>query len=220
MADSAIDNDVLFKSVCYGFFSELVASAPGEPPSPGVLGTARFVVPKLMRKRPPQRVNASEDLATVMQALEVLEPTPAEVSLAADLQLAAQQQALALHVGECQLVAILYSRNLRFLLTGDRAAIEGIARLAAPAQIDVTVLRGKLICFEQAIRLLVATRGAGWVRAAICAEREVDTALRICFSCSSPEVGEDSWLEGLENHIQSLRQVAGELLLVDAREVT
>ena len=91
-------------------------------------------------------------------------------------------------------------------------AIGGVLALA---------VRGSLVaadaqlreCFEQAIRYLIANMSAVAVRAYICAEPGVDTALRLCFSCSAPEVDQSSWLEGLESQISHLRAASGALLV-------
>jgi hypothetical protein len=214
MAEAAIDNDVLLKSVCYGFFAPLIAAMPAGAHAPGLLGTARFVLPKLLRKRPPRRlVQAQVELDQALQTFEVLEPTDAESALAAQLEFEAQRQALPVHAGECLLVAIVLTRNLQWLLTGDRAAIEGLGRMVFPAGLDSTLLHGRIACFEQAICRLMSARGAAAIRMAICAEREVDTNLRACFSCASPEVGEASWREGLDSHIRHLRALSGALLI-------
>lgn len=214
MADRAIDNDVLFKSVCYGFFEPLVAAIPHGPHAPGILGTARFVLPKLLRKRPPQRLEqAQAELAAALASLEALEPTQAESALAAELEFEAQRQASPVHAGECLLIAIVLGRNLRWLLTGDRSALGGLARLRFPAGVDPAGLHGRVMCLEQAICALMVVHGAMPVRTAICAEREVDANLRACFSCASPEVGESSWREGLASHIRKLREEAGAFLV-------
>jgi hypothetical protein len=214
MADSAIDLDVIFKSVCYGFFTELLAAIPHGPYAVGTLGTARFVLLNLLRKRAPHRIDAARaDLVEALRTLETLEPSDAESALAADLEYAAQRQALPMHSGECQLIAMLFIRDLHHLLTGDRSAIDAMAKLAPPGGIDKGQLAGKFICFEQAVRFMVALHGAVWVRAAVCAERDVDTALRVCFSCASPEVEEASWMEGLDSQIDSLRHATGALLI-------
>lgn len=214
MAEAAIDNDVLFKSVCYGFFAPLIAAMPTGAHAPGVLGTARFVLPKLLRKRPPRRLDqAQTELNEALQTLEALEPTDAESALAAQLEFEAQRQALPVHAGECLLIAMMLIRDLRWLLTGDRAAIEGLGSLAFPAGTDPAPLHGRIVCFEQAIMRLMTAQGAASVRTAICAEREVDANLRACFSCASPEVGETSWREGLDSHIGALRHGAGALLM-------
>lgn len=213
MADAAIDNDVVLKGVSYGFLTELLAAIPGGPYTHGILGTARFVLPKALRKRPPTRIAAAAaELNAALVALETLEPTEEEAILAAELEYEAQRQALSLHAGECQLVAMLVSRELRHLLTGDRNAIAALGTMALPASFDSAKLAAKFICFEQVMRHMVNERGALTVKTAICAERDVDTAMRVCFSCSSPEVGEASWLAGLDSHIAELRTASGDLL--------
>src|SRR3546814_17150502 len=101
MAEAAIDNDVLLKSVCYGFFAPLIAAMPLGAQAAGLLGTARFVLPKLLRKRPPRRlVQAQVELTQALQTLEVIEPTDAESAPAAPLEFAAQCKALPVHGGE------------------------------------------------------------------------------------------------------------------------
>ncbi len=214
MADAAIDNDVVFKAACYGLLEALLAALPGAPYTHGVLGTARFVLPKLLRKRPPIRAaEASVDLERALATLETLEPTAEEVTLSAALEFEAQLQNLGLHAGECLLCAILWQRGLRHLLTGDKVAIEALSAMTPPVGVDPAAFHGKLICLEQAMLwLLQATTEPATIRATVCAERDVDPAMRVCFSCASPEVGITSWVEGLSSHVTSLRNVAGPLL--------
>lgn len=213
MANAALDNDVLLKSACYGFFRELVESVPGAPHSPGILGTAKFVLPRALRKRPPTSLdNAQAELQKLLDELETLEPTVDEVAIAAELEHHAQTLELPMHVGECQLIAIVLARGLRFLLTGDRSALQAAATLNRAAAFDLEPLNGKLICFEQAVYFLAKSQGASWVRDLVCTEVGVDTALRLCFSCSSSDVPEQSWLEGLESYVSALRETTGALL--------
>ncbi|WP_243040096.1 hypothetical protein [Dyella sedimenti] len=213
MANAAIDNDVILKGVCYGFLGILLGSLPDGPFNYGILGTARFVLPKALKKRPPKRFDvAKADLKKVLAEFETLEPTDTEAALAADLEFEAQRQGLPVHAGECQLIAMLALRNLDHVLTGDRNAIKALATLTLPVSIEHRSLEGKFICFEQAILHLIAAHGAARVREAICAERDVDTSMRLCFSCSSPEVPQSSWISGINSHVADLRSVAGPLL--------
>lgn len=215
MADAAIDNDVLLKGVSYGFLAELLEAIPGAPHAYGMLGSAKFVLHNLLKKRPPHRAaEAKLDLETALATLEVLEPTDQEAALAAQLEFEAQRQGQSMHAGECQLVAMLVCRDLKHVLTGDRKAICAIQPLSQPVGIAAAKLAGRFICFEQAIRHLVIAIGAVPVKTAVCAEREVDVAMRVCFSCASPEVGEASWLAGLDSHIAELRVASGPLLAV------
>lgn len=213
MTDCLIDNDVVLKSVSYGFLDELIAGLPAGPHVPGLLGTARFVLPKrLQRHVPKQYEQAREALSRVLAVLEAVEPSDAEAALAATLEYEAQRQAVAVDAGECQLIAILISRGYHWLLTGDKRALAGLAAMALPSEISIDSLAGKFMCFEQAILHLVAAQGGAWVRRAICDEPDVDTAMRLCFSCTSPEVTEASWKEGLNSQVRSLRNDCGSLL--------
>ncbi|HUV69869.1 MAG TPA: hypothetical protein VMW15_09430 [Terracidiphilus sp.] len=213
MAEAAVDNDVILKGVSYGFLTELLAAIPEAPHAYGILGTAKFVLRKALQKRPPRRAEATKaELEAALTVLEILEPTEQETALAAQLEFEAQQHAVPMHVGECQLVAMLVTREFHHILTGDRKAIAALASIALPAGIDPARLTARFICFEQAVRHLVVAQGAVLVKTAICAEREVDSAMRVCFSCASPEVDEASWLAGLDNHIADLRAASGGLL--------
>lgn len=213
MTDCVIDNDVVLKCVCYGFFDALVVGLPNGPHVPGLLGTARFVLPRLLRRRQPRRFEQAQlELSGLLTRLESLEPSDTETKLAAKLEYEAQRQAIPADVGECQLVAILVSRGYRWLLSGDKRALAGLAAMTLPTEIPREALVGKLMCFEQAVLCLVAAKGGKWVRNAICNERDVDTSMRICFSCTSPEVGEESWNEGLSSEVKNLRVTCGDLL--------
>lgn len=214
MTDCVIDNDVLLKSVSYGFFGELLAALPDGPHSPGLLGTARFVLPKRLQRRPPKRYEqARKDLSAILATLEAVEPSETEAELAATLEYEAQLQAVAVDAGECQLIAIMISRGYHWLLTGDKRALAGLAVMVLPSELSSKNLAARFMCFEQAILHLVAAHGGAWVRRSICEEPDVDTAMRICFSCTSPEVTDASWKEGLDSQVRNLRSECGDLLL-------
>jgi len=213
MTDAVIDNDIILKGVSYGFLDDLLAALPDGPFSYGALGTARFVLPKALKKRPPLRAEAAmAELTAALASLETLEPNDQEMALAAELEYEALRQTKPMHTGECQLVAILVVRALHHVLTGDRNAIAALGTMGLPSSLNPADLDGKFICFEQAIRHLMHAQGAATVKASVCAEREVDTAMRVCFSCASPEVEEASWFAGLESHIADLRAASGNLL--------
>ncbi|WAH64488.1 hypothetical protein [Xanthomonas hortorum] len=206
MADAALDNDVILKGASYGVLAELLAALPDGPYAHGVLGAARFMLPKKLARKTVVRMDgAIRDLQTALDAFEVLEPDETEQRLAAELQFNAQQASQALDAGEAQLAAMVVTRELRHLLTGDKRAIAALALTPLPVSIDRDQLAHKLICFEQAVWSLLDHQDTASIRAAICAEREVDTQLRICFSCSAPEVEEPSWREGLRSAIEEVR---------------
>lgn len=213
MADAALDNDVILKGASYGVLGDLIAALPDGPYAHGVLGAARFMLPKtLARKHVHRKEAALAELTAALDTFDVLEPDEVEQRLAAELQFNAQQASLALDAGEAQLAVMVFTRELRHLLTGDKRAIAALASTPLPDDIEPARLVHKLICFEQAVWALLDSQDAASVRAAICTERDVDTQLRICFSCSSPEVDEASWREGLRSAIEDVRAHCPDLL--------
>ena len=213
MANAVLDNDVILKGASYGVLTELLAALPNGPHAHGVLGAARFMLPKKLARKSVARVaEALLDLQVALDAFDTLEPDETEQRLAAELEFNAQQANLALDAGEAQLAAMVVTRELRHLLTGDKRAIIALASTPLPEGIDRERLTHKLICLEQAVWSLLDHQSAASVRTAICAEREVDTQLRICFSCAAPEVEESSWREGLRSAIEDIRGRCSNLL--------
>jgi hypothetical protein len=210
MSDLLMDNDVVHKIVAYGLFDQLLEAIPEGTESIGVLGSARFVIAKLLKKRPPQRgaAIAITDLNAALERLTEVEPGEAELQAAAQLQFEAQRLNVPLDSGEALLCAILIYRGLSLLLTGDKRAINAIETLVYQSAINPTEVATKLVCLEEVVRWLLRVGDPTKIRRAVCQEHDVDKALNNCFSCSSPEVGMESWHAGLESYIQALRQTA------------
>jgi hypothetical protein len=206
---AVVDNDILLKGSCYGLLGILTATPPADGPL-GILGASRFVVPKKIRRTPLRRdpAIAEAHFAAFLAENEILEPSADEQHLAAALEAAAQQMGLNLDAGESQLVAILVSRQLAQLLTGDKRAVASI-EILLDADARLSVVRGKIKCLEQVVWGALAIGDAKQIRCAICAEPSVDKALSICFCCGSPEADP---IEGLSSYIADLRTRAGRVL--------
>jgi hypothetical protein len=214
VADAALDLDALFKAACYGLVEDVLSVVPTPPHAYGILGSTRYVLPKKLQRGRLQNLAAAEQsLQKALDVLEVLEPTSEEIALAASLEYEATRQQQSVHGGECVLCALLVRRCLTHVLTGDKSAIRGLAAMVLPAEVAPASLAAKWACFEQVVLWLCQRLGAPAVRARVCAEPSVDTGLRLCFSCSAPEVDESSWREGLLSHIRDLRKHAGDVLM-------
>jgi hypothetical protein len=211
--NTLVDNDVLVKSACYGLLCDLGTSIAGAPSSCGVLGAARFVVPKAIDRQHLQRetVLARTAFQEFLEQSEVVEPAPAEQELAAELEAAAQALALNLDAGESQLVAILVTRAVPRLLTGDKRAIVAMEQLLDTMP-PLQPLIGRVHSLEQAVRRLMKSAGIDTVRSAVCAEPGIDKTLSICFSCSSTDASPASIAAGLESYIADLRAAAERVL--------
>lgn len=209
-----VDNDILLKGSCYGLLRELVAATPGDVPQAGILGVARFIIPKLIAKQElmsTEPVRAQERFESFIHENGVVEPTAEEQQLAAELESMAQQLAVNLDSGESQLVAILVRRSIAFLTTGDKRAIVALERLL-DSHGALSVIGGRITCLEQLVRRLLEACDHQEIRKAICAEPKIDKTLTICFGCASPAVDRDAIRDGLNSYIAALRRDSARVL--------
>jgi hypothetical protein len=208
------DNDVLLKGVCYGFLEALISTVPESKPV-GVLASSRFIVRKKISKMRLNRPGAQSlgDFDAFIAVSEIIEPSKEEQVIAARFESAAQVMALNLDAGESQLLAVAISRCVEWLLTGDKRAIVSVELLLRELP-ELNYFAGRIRCLEQLVRSLILATSAATVRAAICAEPLVDTALRICFACSSSKADHADILEGLDSYIEDLRKRAQTVLSI------
>lgn len=209
-----MDNDVLHKMTAYGLFASVLAISRLQYEVYGALGTAKFVVSKKLSKRPPSQglAAALTELNKAFEMLREIEPTPKEVEMAANIERQAQLQNLELDTGESILCAVLLARHLGHILTGDKRAIRAIEVLNA-SEFYSNNFKSKMICLEQLFYWLVSEHEIQKVRSAVCADKPVDNSLTCCFSCNSPEVPNETCIEGLNSYILSLKQVAPNVLM-------
>lgn len=213
MVTSLMDNDVLHKTTAYGLFERLLTTSAMQGEVYGVLGTAKYVVSKKFKKRPPTRGLESVliDFNSALQHLVEIEPTNEEVTAAANLEYQAQQLNLELDTGESILCAVLLIRRLNHIVTGDKRAIKAVEALSTEGENSLN-FESKIICLEQLFVWLVNEYDVHHIRTAVCSEKAVDLALTSCFSCYSPEVPVESCVEGLKSYISSLQQDAPTVL--------
>lgn len=205
----AVDNDVVLQAVCFGLQDRFWRATERV----AVLGAARFVLDSVLQRssqisgpRPALR----RALQTFLEASETLEPTPVEASFAAELQYSAQERDLELDVGESQLIAIVITRSLERLDTGDKRAVA-----ATQALFDtdgrLLSLAGSIACLEQLVLRLLPPHYAE-TRRGVCGEPELDKALCACFACRRGDPGVGSAIEGLESYVNDLRGRAPDVL--------
>lgn len=211
-----MDNDVLQKATAYGLLKNILDTELARHERYGVLGAAKHVVRKKLTKRPPSRGSdaALADFNAIFQNLKEIEPIPDEVEIAACLEYEAQRLNLELDTGESVLCAILITRKLSHILTGDKRAIAAVEALITTENISAEIA-SKLICLEQVFQWLLREHGVHRIRAVVCSERDVDRAISNCFSCASPEVPLESCAQGLNSYIANLRLKAPTALAPD-----
>lgn len=214
MADgAAIDTDVLLKTAAYRLASELVAVL--EPMgAPGALGLAHLIaVKQLARKRGLRdREGAAAELELLLSMLGRLEPDDDEIAMAAELTAQAQQRGLPLDAGEAQLTAIVVARALPLLVTGDKRAIGALARLVGDRPLHASLV-GRLACFEQVLAAIAGITGEHELRSRICAEPDIDGAMRLACSCGAEGWDPAQLHEACDSFVAAVRAEVGGLLI-------
>lgn len=213
LSDVALDNDIVLKGVCYGL---TLWPDPVEGKRPGILGAARYVVGKRLDRAPLKgdKGAARGVLEALLEVAEELEPGEDELTLAAELERAAQEKDLDLDPGESQLVAITVTRAIPLLETGDKRAIAALQSLLG-GDVRLQSLEGRVRCLEQTlkIRLGPGCESLEEVVQAVCREPGVDKTMSICFSCASGgAAGCETVLAGLDSYISALRNDAPNVL--------
>lgn len=210
---AALDTDILLKGVSYGLLFEIIVAIPSNLNDVGVLGAAPFMVRNKLRKaslaRPLKKVLGYFE--NFVEHVTILEPTLDDVIFAAEMEFAAQQANVSLDEGESQLCAIVISRAFSRFVTGDKRAVKAFEQLLENSK-ELAKLAGKVLCLEQLFLKLISAGNGVKIRDAVCREPGIDRTLAVCFSCGSPEVGPDSWSEGLKSYIADLRNEAKAVL--------
>lgn len=209
----AIDNDVLHKTTVYGLLADLLQARMKDAAQYFMLGAARFIVARKLKKNPPSRGYevAMAEFETLVPLIEILEPQDGELRIAAELEYAAQQADVDLDSGESMLCAALLHRGLDYLFTGDKRAIFAIQQLLDAGTIP-NELEKRILCLEQLFIGLLDGGNGERIRAAICSELKADIALSNCFSCRSTGTTIDSWRQGLASYVGDLERRAPKVL--------
>jgi hypothetical protein len=209
-----IDNDVLHKMAAYGLLNDLLHGHPWGADGFCMLGAARFIVTKTLRKQPPARGldDALTEFEVALATIAALEPSDEEIRLAADLEYAAQQLDVDLDAGESMLCAALLCRGADYIFSGDKRAIVALQALLEAGAVASGV-RQRLVCLEQLFLWLLHGEQCDRIRAAVCAEPAADRALSNCFSCRSMGATVESWRDGLASYIRDLTQQAPDVLV-------
>ncbi|UWU86111.1 hypothetical protein N2605_06545 [Bradyrhizobium yuanmingense] len=207
-----VDNDVLFKTSCYGLSLDLIDILAGESRDVAGLALAKFVLKRKIEKsgKIVDRQRAAKALDAVLASISALEPDDTELGLAAQYEEHALSAGYAFDSGESQLLAVLVNRAAKNMVTGDKRAVAAAWQLATDLEI-VSALAGRFGCFEQVMLGIWAKKGGPALAASVCAEPAVDKAMAICFGCSST-FDEQNMREGLDSYVGHLRGNSGELL--------
>lgn len=209
---AAVDTDVILKAAAYRMADDLVGALKPKG-CPAALGLTHLIAGKqLAGKRNVRDLSgAGEELNLLLNMLGRLEPDEDEIAMAADLTGAAQQNGLPLDVGEAQLAAIVARRGLPLLVTGDKRALGALAALVNIGTVCESFV-GRLMCFEQVMASVARIIGESELRSRVCAEPEVDGAMRLACSCGQEEWGTAHLYDALASFSRAVREEVGDML--------
>jgi hypothetical protein len=209
MFNAVVDNDILLKACLYGLDTELADLLSQAALVAAVLPVARYVVrSRLQNLGSTGPIEAYAALERLIERLMAAEPSAEELQIAAIFESNAQRQNLELDGGESQLLAMVLTRGLRLLLTGDKRAIKAFEGLADPRMPD-----GFVCCLEQVVLTLVRLLGVLPLRDRVCREPSADRAITACFACRSPATDSASVIDGLRSYINDLRRSSHRVLI-------
>jgi hypothetical protein len=215
MLELAIDNDALIKLTWYGLTRDLLHHCCGSECRKAVgmlsagrwVGKARLAVAVAGGSAP---ATVLDDFDALVAELEALEPTPAELELAASFEEGARVHNQQLDAGESQLAAIVIERS-GVLLTGDKRAITSFEALLDQIR-ELERLAGKVACLEQALMSLIHHLSPDTVRSAVCRAPEADVAMRLAFECGRGLIDDFAPL-GLVSYVTAVRRSAPRVIV-------
>lgn len=220
MAKVALDNDVIAKCAIYSLLFHVATALGAANSELGVLGTILFVIKE--RHLATARIGggaALEQLKNFVKEVEILEPSDEESRLAAKLEEAALEMNLQFDVGESQLCAIVVTRKVGLLCTGDKRAIRAMERLVNTLS-DLSYLAQRVLPFEGLVKRILSDLGYAELREHICSSRGTDKALEICFQCHREDGNETEASAGLNSYINAVAEDAPQVLLLLDRSVS
>lgn len=193
-----LDNDIVLKTCAWKLIDRLLAvtAAIG---STSCLVVARYSIrSRLKRWRSLGDLEAASDCFEAhVDLIDWIEPTDAEIDLAADFETHALKLGRELDPGESQLAAIAIMRASRLMVTGDKRAIVALAEVAAGG------LDGRVACMEQVLATLCETTGADAVRNGVCSEPGADRTAAVAFSCNGASSDARSALSSYIGHLRT-----------------
>lgn len=213
MSGTLIDTDILLKTASYQLLKQMLVAVPFGVGAPAMIGAAQFVVAgKLKKKLKGELLEAAKShFSEAIQSIAALEPNADELKLAAKLESAALATEVDLDVGESQLCALMYSRGIGLMMTGDKRAIKAIATLSHEE--SCAYVHGKIACLEQLVLWMIDHVGLNAIQPPVCAVPSVDTSLTMALGCHSGGSPEVSCKEGLASYINSIKAGAPDVLV-------
>jgi hypothetical protein len=199
-----LDNDVLLKLAGFELLDEAIAALKISPDNLYVLESARFV----FRDSPSVIAQYSQSVRD--RAITFVKSCHGVLTDVESCDFIALSKLKNLDEGEAGLLTATNGVESFVLITGDKRCLKALANGVGIATIQQR-LRGRVICLEQVILVLIQLLGFEVVKARVVPMRDCDKSLKACFG-SGDLATETNVVEALEGYIATLRQDAPGLL--------
>ena len=204
LPDTFVDNDVVLKLCRFGRLADLAGCLEQRGSDLRVLGSLRFKIWPMVASD--AGMNAA--LTAFLGEVSEVEPSDADILLAAQIEEAAQRMGHAVDDGESILFAMAIAQAAQ-VATGDKRAVQGLAAIAGDVPACMA-LSGTILTMEWLASTLVLRHGVDTIRDAVCATPKVDRAMEICFQCSRDSCTSDDICAALASYQRDLaRQTKG-----------
>lgn len=194
-----LDNDVVIKLARMDAYLDAISSMGFTQQQVGSLKPMLRYMGRYDARRTARFTdNAAEAarLNTALHSIIVLELTPQEASLAAQVMKAVLSAGLDFDDGELMMCVLAVSRGGLDLCTADKRALKSLPQVEA-LWADLAKLRGRCICFEQVFEHLCQKHGLARVAQAVKTCPSTDKAIRDIFNYTM-KGGQELFLRGLQ----------------------
>ncbi len=199
------DNDIILKLAACDLFYDVVSSLGLEEADLRVRYSNQFY----FKKKKKVSENYSEDIRnyaiTIVQKSSKVQEELVDIE-----QLSNLQKIEGIDSGEAILTLAAMAEESFYIATSDKNYIEA---LAGATQIEAikTKLSGRIICLEQAIKIIILSQGFEAVLTKVLPSRQCDKALHAIFG-SGERCTQDNVMMSLDGYIQDLKNKSGDLL--------
>lgn len=193
-----VDNDIVIALAQMDVFDDgmlAIGVAPSRTGSLGVMLRYMGLESEANRRARTRTKDEADRLHSAIKQIQVIEPTPPEVQFAARIMRLALENELDLQHGEVALIAIAVSRIDPRFATGDKRAIRSLPDLMS--HVDISALRGRIVCLEQIFKKLCRAKGIARVQKAVAASPYADDTIRLAYE-NLAAGGAASFIAGME----------------------
>ena len=190
-----LDNDIILKLSAFNLLDAAIAALKISPENLRVLDTAQHVFKRNRKVSQKYSEVTRERAIDFVKSCQTVKPVDSPEFIVLGQML---------DVGEATLVAATREVSPFIFMTGDKRCLRDLATKAELTEVAER-LRGRVICLEQVILLLIRQQGFEIIKQYILPMLDCDTSLKACFGSGEKAI-ERNVIEALEGYITDLEK--------------